>query len=349
MRRDQLPPHRTATYVLSRFKVVYISAPKAACTSLKWLVADLQGEDPARFHTSVGREVARSTTIHRRALWQRTPMLHFLPNEDLEAVSPDNGWFVFAVVRHPSSRLWSAWQSKFLLREPRWVERFGDEPWFPRVPLSSAEVVEDFQLFVRSLAENPEQAVMRDRHLQPQGRLLTPERTPYTRVYQTLEIPELLEDLATHLRREGWVGDLQLPSSNETPLRPLRSMFTPDVLAGIEALYHEDFERFRYTSPEPEAYESSDEYADSTLREVGRLVERSERIGDLALRAQRLRGIHKAQRKEIRRLRADARESQHERSLVSLTRRGRRLVASALRRAGLVNGRRARRPAHADE
>jgi hypothetical protein len=52
MRRDQLPPHKTATYVLARYKTVYVSVPKAACTSLKWLVAGLQGESPERFYRS---------------------------------------------------------------------------------------------------------------------------------------------------------------------------------------------------------------------------------------------------------------------------------------------------------
>jgi hypothetical protein len=46
MRRDQLPPHKTATFVMPAYKAVYVSVPKAACTSLKWLVAGVQGEDP---------------------------------------------------------------------------------------------------------------------------------------------------------------------------------------------------------------------------------------------------------------------------------------------------------------
>src|SRR6059058_442136 len=78
MRRDQLPPHKTATYVLPAYKAVYVSVPKAACTSLKWLVAGIQGEDAERFHRSLSREVARSLTIHRRGMFRHTPMLHEL-------------------------------------------------------------------------------------------------------------------------------------------------------------------------------------------------------------------------------------------------------------------------------
>jgi Sulfotransferase family len=302
MRRDQLPPHKTATFVLPRWKVVYVSVPKAACTSIKWMIARVQEEDAERFYTSLSREIARPTTIHRRRLWQHTPMLHRLPDDELAQVSPENGWFVFAVVRHPTTRLWSAWQSKFLLQEPNFATRFGDAPWFPRIPSTTQDVVEDFQQFVRSLAEAPGQPCLRDRHFLPQSRLLTPERTPYTRIYQTAQIPELLDELGTHLRGQGWQGSLELVRSNETPLRPVASMFTPDIDAAIAETYAEDFERFGYESVEPDKLEPTEEYAESTLLEIGRLVERAERISDLALRAQRLAGANRAKQQEIRML-----------------------------------------------
>jgi hypothetical protein len=164
-------------------------------------------------------------------------------------------------------------------------------------------VVEDFQRFVRSIGENRDQLVLRDRHFQSQSRLLTPERTPYTRIYQTAEIPELLEELGTHLRGQGWRGSLDLVRSNETPLRPVAAMFTPDVDAAIAEIYAEDFERFGYESVEPDKLEPTDEYAESTLLEIGRLVERAERISDLALRAQRLAAANRAKQKENARLR----------------------------------------------
>jgi hypothetical protein len=349
MRRNQLPPHRSATYVLPRFKVAYVSVPKAACTSIKWLIADLHGEKASRFHTSMSREVARATTIHRRALWRHTPPLHRLSKEELEAVSPEQGWFIFAVVRHPTSRVWSAWQSKLLLQEPRWVERFGEEPWFPRIPTRTADVVEDFQRFVRAVAEQPKWGVMRDRHFRAQTELLTPERTPYTRIYDTPEIPVFLDDLSSHLRAQGWTGELRLRASNETPLRPLRSMFTPEVLAAIEQVYAADFEQFGYESLEPESYEGSDTYADSTLREVARLVERGERIGDLALRAQRLSRRQKDQQERIRELERRVQEGRSSSSPRVLARRAPRAAAALLRRTGLLDGGRAGRPARADK
>jgi hypothetical protein len=297
MRRDQLPPHKTSTYVMERYKAVYVSVNKAACTSLKWLVAELQGEDPEQFYRSVSREVTRAMCIHRRAMWKKTRMLKQLSDRELAAVSPENGWFVFAVVRHPSARLFSAWESKFLLREPRWQDMYGDAPWFPRIPGSTAEVIDDWQRFMAALAAEPDQPFMRDRHFMPQHQMLVPERMPYTRIYTTREIPQLLEDFERHLRAHGWAGDrLSLRKSNETPLLPLPAMFTPEVRSTLEQLYEGDFATFGYEDVQPDALHGADEYQPAQLAEVVRLIERSERIGDLAMRAQALQAANRTAR-----------------------------------------------------
>ncbi len=290
MRRDQLPPHKTATYVLPQWRTVYVSVPKAACTSLKWLLADLQGESRGDFEASLSREVTRELTIHHRRLWRHTPMLTELPPDQLAEISPDNGWFVFAVVRHPAARLWSGWQSKFLLQEPRFMTRFGDEPWARRqVPTSTEEVVEAFHAFATAIGHNPGQPVMKDRHFQRQADLLAHGRTPYTRVYRTNEIPSLLDDLSGHLRAQGWDGELGLGRSNETPLRPVREVFSPEVVNVLQDVYGADFEAYGYDDILPGGLEESGKYSDDVLNEVARLVERHQRIADLAAASWRLR------------------------------------------------------------
>jgi Sulfotransferase family len=302
MRRDQLPPHKTACYVMPRWKAVYVSVNKAACTSLKWLVADIQEESRERFHRSLSREVSRTMTIHRRMLWQKTPMAKWMTDEELAAISPDDGWFVFGVVRHPTARLFSAWQSKLLLREPWWwVDEFGSEPWFPRVPASGDEVVEDFVRFVRTIAEDPEQRVFRNRHFAPQNYLLAVDRMEYTRIYRTAEIPSLLSDFERHLRAQGWEREpLKLARANETPLKPIPSLFTDEVLQASRTLYREDFEAFGYDDPMPEGLDPSDGYSEASIAEVGRLIERSERINDLGLRAQELAAeLREAKKKRV--------------------------------------------------
>lgn len=296
MRREQLNPHKTATFVMLRHKAVYVAVNKAACTSCKWLVADLQGEDPDRFYASISREVSREMCIHRRSMFRHTPMLHRLPDEELDQIDPERGWFIFAVVRHPAARLFSGWQSKFVLREPRWVEMYGDAAWFPRPATTTPGLIEDFHRFVDAMVEDPSNPVMRDRHFMPQTRMLTPDRMPYTRIYDTAEIPQMLEDLDAHLRRQGWRGDLRMRQTNETPLRPVAAMFPADVQAAISTLFRTDYEQFGYDEIVPPKLHRGEEYAAATFDEIARLVERNERIGDLASRAQQMNRELRAQR-----------------------------------------------------
>jgi hypothetical protein len=310
MNRDQLPPHGSATYVLPRWKTVYVSVPKAACTSLKWLVADLQGEDPEHFYKSASRETGRAMTVHVRGRWQLTPRLHDLDDEALAEIRPDNGWFVFGVVRQPAARLWSGWQSKFLLREPRFQDLYPDGPW-PRLPQSTADVVEDFQDFVRALTrpEGPA-SVEKDRHFQSQVRLLVPERTDYTRIYRTDEIGGLMADLEAHLKPLGLEAMPALRRSNETPLPMPAAAFSQEIVDLVAGHYAADLEQFGYVATPTGLV---DGYSGDQLAEVGRLVERGERIGDLYQINKMCRENSRLARMEVRELKrqlADARRVQ---------------------------------------
>jgi Sulfotransferase family len=317
MERSQLPRYPTSTYVSAEWKVVYVSVPKAACTSLKWMIAGLQEEDTENFHRSLSREVTSATTIHRRAKWRKTPTLHELPDTELADISPDNGWFMFTMTRHPTARIWSGWQSKLLLREPYWVERFGEEEWMPRVPRSGDDVVEDFQRFVKSIGADPTQKVLRDRHFRQQQALIRVNTTPYSRIYDTSEFPVFLEEFEAHLHGLGWEGELVQTRSNETPLPLIRPLLTREVMAVLEDLYAADYEKLGYADRMPAKVSDIEEFPSAAIDAVGMLVERAERIGCLAAQAQeraaRLREIKEQQaaavqprsrlRRVIRRLR----------------------------------------------
>jgi hypothetical protein len=287
MRREQLPEHSRPTYVMPDYKTAYVAVSKAACTSLKWLVAGVQGEQPEQFR-AVSRMVTRDLGIHLRRGWRRTPTLHSLSDAELAAVSPDDGWFVFTVVRHPSARMFSAWQSKLLLREPRWVLKHAHEDWFPRVPAGTEDIAEDFRRFVLAMAADPAHRVMRDRHFMPQWREAALDRMPYSRVYRTSEIPVLMEDLERHLRAHGYAGELRLKSSNETPLKPIAAMFPPDVAEALRTLYADDFAGLDFGDAVPAKLQPGDRFPDAAIAEVARLIERHERIGDLAEKAMEL-------------------------------------------------------------
>jgi hypothetical protein len=162
---------------------------------------------------------------------------------------------------------------------------------------------------------------MRDRHFMSQVEMLSPHRTPYTKIYDTPEIPQLLEDFAAHLRAQRWEGErLSLTQTNETPLLPVAGVFTSEVRAAIQALHGEDFTTFGYDDVVPPKLEPGDAYPATLLAEVGRLVERHERIGDLATRAQALqRKLKRAH--EVPATSAPAQRSARVRALLGRARR----------------------------
>jgi hypothetical protein len=178
-------------------------------------------------------------------------------------------------------------------------------------------------------------AVMRDRHFMTQSELVTPATTPYTGVYETREIPRLLDDLDAHLRAQGWEGTLALTRSNESPLAPLSSLFTPPVTESIAGVYGKDFVTFGYADIVPASTAPAAEYPQALLVAIGLLAERGERLGDLALRAQALADGDRALREKNSELRETNKVLRAENKAlrsVNKTLRSRRGVRSVVRR-----------------
>jgi hypothetical protein len=279
--RSELP---FSSFVLERYKIVYVPIAKASTTSMKWLVATLNGEKEANFRKVASAQTTRAATIHNRGAWKRTPTLEKIPAETLSQVHPDNGWFIFAVTRHPTSRLWSAWQSKFLLRQEIVMKQYRQ--WVPRVPTSTSDVLEDFEAFAVALQGPGREKIMANRHFQDQTSLLG--STPYSRIYTTSEIPQLLQDLGAHVKANGGPELPDLILSNDTPLPLIEPVLTPTVLAAVEDLYHDDMTKLGFPDVRPYKVDPASEYTAAQLREVGRLVERSDRVSDLSTQTQRL-------------------------------------------------------------
>ncbi|MDQ1706043.1 MAG: hypothetical protein QOF18_2409 [Frankiaceae bacterium] len=289
MKPEQVPLlRRSATFVLPRWKLVYVSTPKAACTTIKWLLSDLQGYEPQMFYASLSSETTRATTVHqRRVLWRGTPRLTDLAPEDLEAVTPENGWFFFTMTRHPATRLWSGWQSKFLLREPRFMHEFRDETWLPRLPESTDDVMDDWESFIRAISKDHDAPVLADIHFRKQSELLNIGVAPYDRVYDTSEFGQMMRDLQTHVEAQGYTERLATRRSNETPLPPIERAFPSHVIDTIADIYADDYAKLGYTDARPPRLGTGD-YSKELVGATSIIAERGERIGDLAWRARRL-------------------------------------------------------------
>lgn len=231
------------TYLAPEAKVMFESLNKNACTSLKWMMAELAGEDLSVFVAGERPYIEDTETIHNRELWTVSPRVDALTPEQRAEIHPDNGWFVFAVVRDPRLRLFSAWQNKILIENPfshRWV----NEDWYPRHPLTAETVVEDFAKFVDHFEREPDNWLRaKDAHFRDQTEMLVERAVPYTRIYEISEMKQLQDDLNEHLAAQGRPPAV-LPRANPTPLRPIGALYENGVREQIERIYAADFERF---------------------------------------------------------------------------------------------------------
>lgn len=235
--------------VIEELRLVYVPVSKVACTSLRWLIADLIGlppqsfEDPAKFRATQGQTIQN---VHK---WPPKYVIQHADRGWLEQVSESEDWFRFSVVRDPARRLWSAWQSKVLLRQPAFVDAFGEESWFPNVPSSPEEVLQSYGQFVAALNREDEDRRPRDPHWRLQTELLGDATPALNHIGRMETLGDTLNLLGEPVASFG----LELP-----PMRPENVTLLPypdGLLSGettriIREYYAPDYRAFGYAEPE---------------------------------------------------------------------------------------------------
>jgi hypothetical protein len=273
-------------YVVVPLKILFISTSKNACTSLKWLIAELAGEDLSRFRPGLEPFVSDDEAIHRRRLFQHTPKLNQIPVDVRRSIRPDDGWFVFGVTRDQRARLFSAWENKYLMRHPAY-RRWLHEPWFPPIPESAEDIVESFGRFVELITTDPGHPAANDAHFMSQTWALKPAVVPYSRIYDISELNSaFISDITAHLHKQGWNGAVQLRQTNDTPLRANRHVFREPILTRIERRFADDFENFGHTW-DFGRIEAAKDWEPDELGELRVRIALNERIADLLAAARK--------------------------------------------------------------
>ena len=115
---------RSSTYVSLSHRYLYFEVPKAACTSLKYLISRLENCPPMLESDSLRHSVLHSDDVARRDdiihIRDRFPVasLMDLDSENQREVLESSDFLRFAVVRNPYARLVSAWRNKVLVCHP---------------------------------------------------------------------------------------------------------------------------------------------------------------------------------------------------------------------------------------
>ena len=288
--KTSIPPERASRgtlqcgIVIEELRLVYVPVAKAACTSLRWLLADLVGIPAEHFEDLTKFRATKEQIIQNIGLWPPEYLVQRSDPEWLDEVAVAEDWFRFSVVRDPARRLWSAWQSKLLLREPQFVRAFGEEPWFPGVPSSPEEVLESYERFVAAL-DGDESQRPNNAHWGLQTQRLGDSLRSLTHVGRVETLDDTLKLLGEHVASFG--RDLPpIRRENTTPLPFPEGLLSDETVRIIREQYAPDYRAFGYDEPETTSpsQDTIQEWRDRTgilLDSMRAIILRNERLAAL--------------------------------------------------------------------
>lgn len=252
-----------------RHRLFFVASPKAACTSIKWWFAELEGvREAVEAASAASAESDPETTIHD-LLRRVAPQVADLDPEAIARVLASEDCLRFSVVRHPVPRLFSAWQSKLLLEEPLQVGPYRSLGHLSRPIEQAADLAAGFEEFLEHLAAH-EAGAFRDVHWTPQQELLRPDLVHYSIIAKVEEPARLRTLIAARTGREG-EDPLGGAFRNRSLVAYSASLVTQRAAALVRELHAADFEAFGYPAKPPRG-------GRTPTREECRLLDRAIRM-----------------------------------------------------------------------
>lgn len=223
---DALPDH----------KLIYVSVPKSASTSIKMLLSHLIGRHPS------------PDQVHRRSISGLASPFEIGPARFHRLVT-DPATLRFTFVRNPYDRLVSAWADKFQGRPLQPGNAFIDQylalrPLVdPTLPGEGLDEL-DFADFIIYAAETA--ACRIDAHWQVQDDIVTMPGLAYDLIGR---VETFAHDIVPVLDHIG--ADTALRQNARIPLRTSthvswQDYYTPDLARRVRRAYERDFDRFGY-------------------------------------------------------------------------------------------------------
>ncbi len=288
----------------------FIATPKAACTAIKWWLANLEGADWSQVENRDSKESEPSLRVHDL-------LPRVLPHavcKDLPALvdaCTDPNVFRFAFVRNPYTRAFSGWLSKLAVQESEQIRNYRDAD-FVRIPLRDREDVRQaFEAFLRYLSDNEAPDRWKDPHWIPQTLLLRSERIHYSQIFPVEEMAAAMQVLTDRLNRQGITAVPALGRYNESLFPYDRSYLTDQSIALIRQLYGPDFQAFGYDPAiVPEGKALPDAVLEGILTTLPRIVGRNQSLGGLHAILQESRIALQSVRQELQLARLELRSTQ---------------------------------------
>ncbi|KWF79457.1 hypothetical protein WL93_24785 [Burkholderia diffusa] len=259
--------------------MLYVPTPKVACTSLKWWFVQLLGISKDVFATEVSAESDPELVVHD-ALYRIAPDVTCIDVDVLSSCFKDETVFRFCLVRNPYQRIFSAWQSKLLIREPQQSKPYRECAFFNMPMETPGDITLGFEAFLQHLADgNPRE--FHDPHWMPQVDLLQPDTVKYSCIARVERKDELISALNEHLG-PNFLNPFDAVTANESLLYYSPQFFTKRAIELIKELYAADFEYFGYSDVLPDTgVRATDAKLDVALRAVRLIRGRHERLAQV--------------------------------------------------------------------
>lgn len=273
--------------VAESIKVLYTPTPKAACSSLKRLIAEAAGTyDPSAVLRLTTPNITPDQAIHEPEV---NGFIYFrnLPDSEQDEVLESSDWWRVAAVRNPYARAYSAFENNWLLFAGTMREGLS-ESYREVVTDDRIDLTATFEHFLREMAGNREM-FFRDDHFRPQAWQVGTGSVQYTHLFK-VETPGALNDFARQLGvRTG--RDVSPRRINEGLGLKHRDVMTAESARLVEMIYEPDFDEFGYERedfPESLEHRLMSEQETRLLRLVQRMWERQ---WQMSVAARGLRGF----------------------------------------------------------
>jgi hypothetical protein len=222
--------------------MVYLATPKAACTTIKLMLATAEGTHrPDLADRLPIMHVSRAQTIHHPAVHGLSRLVDLPVREQHEILSSPE-WLRFASLRDPVARAYSAWENRIFMRAHR------RNPELLRLAHDvlvdgHTDVVASFARFAVALGENAD-PFMADQHFLPQSHLVCTGDLRFDRLVH-VDRPGEMDELAELI--SGRAGRrITAERLNEGLGIPLRRVCDQDTANRLMATYVADYDAFAF-------------------------------------------------------------------------------------------------------
>jgi dermatan 4-sulfotransferase 1 len=226
------------TWVSSKFQYFYMGVPKTACSKVKMLLQQLEGNPLPVNPFGVHERTAPGIPFVSK-------LSDFASDVALKILSDPN-WFRFAFVRNPYSRLLSGYKNKVMDLKSPWKgfrESIREQAGYPTPPGETPGMVA-FRDFVRYVRQQPDE--VRDGHWRSQFGTMCADRISYDFVGR---METFVKDVSRVLERFGasrQLRDLASEIVGASAAVPMAVAYDTELANIVYEMYRLDFETFGY-------------------------------------------------------------------------------------------------------